>query len=115
MCVGNPAQLELPPVGDHAQNDASGQLAGGANTIFLRSASMNYRHIFHAGNFADVIKHVALVWLLLHLRRKEKPFCVIDSHAGRGVYDLKAGAAARTAEADGGIATIRDLGIRSAL
>ena len=50
---------------------------------------MNYRHAFHAGNFADVIKQVALVSVLLRLRRKEKPFCVIDSHAGRGLYDLK--------------------------
>ena len=57
---------------------------------------MNYRHAFHAGNFADVVKHLALVRLLLHLRRKETPFAVIDSHAGRGVYDLSDKKAART-------------------
>jgi 23S rRNA (adenine2030-N6)-methyltransferase len=95
-----------------AQNAASGQPVGRANTIFPRSASMNYRHIFHAGNFADVIKHVALVSLLLHLRRKEKPFCVIDCHAGRGLYDLKGEPASRTREADAGIAQLRDPGPR---
>ena len=49
---------------------------------------MNYRHAFHAGNFADVAKHVALVSVLLHLRKKDAGFAVIDSHAGRGAYDL---------------------------
>ncbi len=46
---------------------------------------MNYRHAFHAGNFADVIKHISMVAVLLHLRRKDKPFCVIDTHSGSGV------------------------------
>jgi 23S rRNA (adenine2030-N6)-methyltransferase len=46
---------------------------------------MNYRHAFHAGNFADVAKHLALVGILLHLRRKEQAFAVIDTHAGRGL------------------------------
>jgi 23S rRNA (adenine2030-N6)-methyltransferase len=64
---------------------------------------MNYRHAFHAGNFADVIKHVALVAVLLHLRRKEKPFCVIDTHAGAGVYDLRGDEAERTGEAAAGV------------
>ncbi|HEX4080808.1 MAG TPA: 23S rRNA (adenine(2030)-N(6))-methyltransferase RlmJ [Rhizomicrobium sp.] len=67
---------------------------------------MNYRHAFHAGNFADVIKHVALVAVLLHLRRKEKPFCVIDTHAGAGLYDLGGAEAARTGEAKQGIAQL---------
>lgn len=70
---------------------------------------MNYRHAFHAGNFADVVKHVALVAILLHLRKKEKPFRVIDTHAGRGVYDLESEAAQRTGEATGGIAKLADL------
>ena len=70
---------------------------------------MNYRHAFHAGNFADVVKHLALVRLLLHLRRKETPFAVIDSHAGRGVYDLSDKKAARTGEAETGIEKLRDL------
>ena len=64
---------------------------------------MNYRHAYHAGNFADVVKHLALVAALLHLRKKESPFAVIDSHAGRGLYDLGGDAAARTGEAERGI------------
>jgi len=67
---------------------------------------MNYRHAYHAGNFADVHKHVALVAILLHLRRKETPFAVIDTHAGRGVYDLSAEQAQRTQEAAEGIARL---------
>ncbi len=46
---------------------------------------MNYRHAFHAGNFADVVKHLALVAILSHLKKKDAPFAVIDSHAGRGL------------------------------
>src|ERR1051325_8890737 len=57
---------------------------------------MNYRHAYHAGNFADVHKHVALVAVLLHLRKKETPFAVIDTHAGRGLYDLAADESVRT-------------------
>ena len=67
---------------------------------------MNYRHAFHAGNFADVVKHLALVAILLHLRRKDAAFAVIDSHAGRGLYDLRSDAAQRTGEAEKGIARI---------
>ena len=67
---------------------------------------MNYRHAFHAGNFADVVKHLALVGILLHLRQKEAPFAVIDTHAGRGVYDLRSEAAQRTGEAQTGIKRI---------
>ena len=70
---------------------------------------MNYRHAFHAGNFADVVKHVALVAILLHLRKKEKPFRVIDTHAGAGLYDIRGEAAQRTGEAGGGIEKLRDL------
>jgi 23S rRNA (adenine2030-N6)-methyltransferase len=64
---------------------------------------MNYRHAYHAGNFADVHKHVALTAILSHLRRKKKPFVVIDTHAGRGLYDLSGVEAAKTAEAADGI------------
>jgi 23S rRNA (adenine2030-N6)-methyltransferase len=70
---------------------------------------MNYRHAFHAGNFADVVKHIALVHILLYLRKKETPFAVIDSHAGRGLYDLSSDAAARTGEAESGIERIKGL------
>jgi 23S rRNA (adenine2030-N6)-methyltransferase len=70
---------------------------------------MNYRHAYHAGNFADVVKHVALTVILLHLRRKDTPFAVIDSHAGRGLYDLLDEAAAKTGEARDGIERLRGL------
>ena len=64
---------------------------------------MNYRHAYHAGNFADVLKHAALVSVLLHLRKKETPFAVIDTHGGRGLYDLGGAEAKKTGEAVGGI------------
>ena len=70
---------------------------------------MNYRHAFHAGNFADVAKHLALVAVLLHLRRKQTPFAVIDSHAGCGVYNLCGEEAARTGEAASGIGKLAGL------
>jgi len=70
---------------------------------------VNYRHGFHAGNFADVLKHLALVTVLLHLRKKDAPFAVIDTHAGCGAYDLSGDEAQRTGEAQGGIERIRDL------
>ena len=59
---------------------------------------MNYRHAFHAGNFADCMKHALLVWLLRALQRKPAPLFVLDTHAGVGRYDLDAGPAARTGE-----------------
>jgi 23S rRNA (adenine2030-N6)-methyltransferase len=68
---------------------------------------MNYRHAYHAGNFADVVKHIALVGVLTHLRKKETAFAVIDTHAGRGLYDLKGDEASRTGEAGAGIERLR--------
>ena len=70
---------------------------------------MNYRHGYHAGNFADVVKHIALVAILLHLRKKDAAFAVIDSHAGQGVYDLAGAEAARTGEAQSGIVRLAEL------
>ena len=70
---------------------------------------MNYRHAYHAGNFADVAKHLALVSVLLHLRRKETPFAVVDTHGGRGAYDLSSEQARRTDEAAGGIGRLAGL------
>jgi 23S rRNA (adenine2030-N6)-methyltransferase len=64
---------------------------------------MNYRHAYHAGNFADCAKHAVLVWLLQAMARKPTPFCVLDTHAGAGHYDLSAGPAQRTREAHAGI------------
>jgi len=75
---------------------------------------MNYRHGFHAGNFADVLKHALLVRLLLYLRRKDTPFRVIDTHAGEGAYDLSAEAAERTGEWRGGVGRLADLSDASA-
>jgi 23S rRNA (adenine2030-N6)-methyltransferase len=69
---------------------------------------MNYRHGYHAGNFADVIKHLALVEILLHLRKKDTAFAVMDSHAGRGRYDLAGDEAGKTGEAEAGIGRLRD-------
>jgi 23S rRNA (adenine2030-N6)-methyltransferase len=70
---------------------------------------MNYRHGYHAGNFADVVKHVALVQLLLHLRKKDTAFSVTDSHAGRGLYDLAGVEAGKTNEAANGIGRLAGL------
>ena len=67
---------------------------------------MNYRHAFHAGNHIDVFKHAALVLLLEHLRRKAKPFFVLDTHGGTGLYDLAAPEAERTGEAADGIGRV---------
>lgn len=64
---------------------------------------MNYRHGFHAGNHADVLKHLVLVSLLDALKKKEAPFFVVDTHAGRGRYDLAGLQASRTGEAKAGI------------
>lgn len=59
---------------------------------------MNYRHVYHAGNFADVVKHLVLTLVIAHLKRKPAPFRVIDTHAGAGLYDLDSPAAQRTGE-----------------
>lgn len=59
---------------------------------------MNYRHAFHAGNFADVMKHALLVRILAYLQHKDTPLRVIDTHAGIGLYDLGADEAERTGE-----------------
>src|SRR6187200_2249952 len=64
---------------------------------------MNYRHAYHAGNFADVVKHVVLTRVVEYLKRKQAPFRVIDTHAGIGLYDLSSDEAARTGEWRNGI------------
>ena len=67
---------------------------------------MNYRHAFHAGNPADVMKHAALARVLVHLARKDTPFRVLDTHAGAGLYDLGGTNAQKTGEAEAGIERI---------
>lgn len=64
---------------------------------------MNYRHAYHAGNFADVFKHAALVGLLQSFKNKQTPFCYFDTHAGHGVYDLDSDEALKTREAADGV------------
>ena len=64
---------------------------------------MNYRHAYHAGNHADVLKHVVLLAIVDALKRKDAPFCVIDTHAGRGQYLLQGEQSGATGEARAGI------------
>lgn len=83
--------------------------AGAARSPFCRCSerrpfvAMNYRHAFHAGNFADVFKHVLLSRALVALRRKSTPWRYLDTHAGIGWYDLASEEARRGAEWQGGI------------
>jgi len=67
---------------------------------------LSYRHAFHAGNHADVLKHFVEVQLLRYLAQKDKPFWYIDTHAGAGCYELDTGYAAQNAEYEGGIARL---------
>ncbi|HET7843213.1 MAG TPA: 23S rRNA (adenine(2030)-N(6))-methyltransferase RlmJ [Xanthomonadales bacterium] len=67
---------------------------------------MNYRHAFHAGNFADVLKHAVLVALLESLVQKKAPLCYVDTHAGAGRYDLGGAEAQKTQEHVAGIAKL---------
>jgi 23S rRNA (adenine2030-N6)-methyltransferase len=75
---------------------------------------VNYRHAFHAGNFADVHKHVVLLALLERLKQKPKPLFYLDTHAGRGGYDLRAEDATRGGEWREGIARLAGRPVRSA-
>lgn len=67
---------------------------------------MNYRHVFHAGNHADVFKHAALTLILQHLAAKPQPFAVVDTHAGVGAYDLTSEGARRTREFEAGVGLV---------
>ena len=69
---------------------------------------MNYRHAYHAGNFADVVKHIVLCRVLVHLLAKPAAFRMIDTHAGAGLYDLTAAEAAKTGEWREGIGKVID-------
>ncbi len=97
-----------PPDPPSSFKKMTGGLGGGAPSpqLFLVCA-MNYRHAYHAGNFADCVKHALLVWLLRAMARKARPFMVLDTHAGIGAYDLAAPEAQRTGEAAGGILRLR--------
>jgi len=76
---------------------------------------VNYRHAYHAGNFADVLKHAVLALLLEHLRLKAAPFCVVDCHAGTGCYDLAGIEAGKTGEYRDGIGRLLAAGPLPAL
>ncbi len=76
---------------------------------------MNYHHDYHAGNFADVLKHVVLARVVTYMKQKDKPFRVIDTHAGAGLYDLQGAEAAKTAEWQDGIARIFDVELPKAV
>lgn len=67
---------------------------------------MNYRHAFHAGNFADVVKHALLTLSLVHLRKKDAAFRVIDTHAGTGRTNLESSDATRGGEWQDGVGRI---------
>lgn len=64
---------------------------------------LSYQHLFHAGNLADVHKHALLAWMLDYMTAKDKPLTYIETHAGRGLYDLGADEAIKTGEAAAGI------------
>jgi 23S rRNA (adenine2030-N6)-methyltransferase len=67
---------------------------------------MNYKHAFHAGNHTEVFKHSVLCLLLLELLKKQKPFTVIDTHAGAGLYDLRSAEPQKTGEAQDGVGIV---------
>jgi 23S rRNA (adenine2030-N6)-methyltransferase len=67
---------------------------------------LSYRHAFHAGNFADVLKHIVLIEILAYLKKKETPFCCLDTHAGAGKYRLDSNYALQTKEFENGIGKI---------
>jgi len=68
---------------------------------------LSYRHSFHAGNFADVLKHIVQVEILEHLTKKAKPFEYIDTHSGAGLYNLKSVYASKLAEYSNGIGKLK--------
>ncbi len=74
---------------------------------FREAVLLSYRHSFHAGNFADLIKHIVLVEILEHLIKKDKPFHYIDTHSGAGLFDLAAPHAQKLAEHAGGISQLK--------
>ena len=68
---------------------------------------MNYRHLYHAGNFADVLKHIVLLLCLDYLQKKEGALCIVDAHGGAGLYDLASEEATKTREWERGIGCLQ--------
>jgi 23S rRNA (adenine2030-N6)-methyltransferase len=103
-----------------------GEIVANAGSPLLRAAytvvyfsyspppDMNYQHAFHAGNFADVHKHVVLTRILLYLRQKQAAFRVVETHAGGGRYDLLGEQAERSGEWRNGIARLFDAAAKGA-
>jgi 23S rRNA (adenine2030-N6)-methyltransferase len=71
-------------------------------------AAVNYRHVYHAGNVGDCLKHAVLIWLIRAMQRKPTPLFVLDTHSGAGQYQLDGGLAARTGEWRHGIGRLLD-------
>ena len=71
---------------------------------------LSYRHAFHAGNHADVLKHAVYVFTARYLQRKEAPLMFLDTHAGAGTYDLASAEALKTGEHLQGIARVYPVG-----
>ncbi len=80
--------------------------AATSSTESSKNPMFSYRHAFHAGNHADVLKHTVLVHIIQHLKRKEKPFLLVDTHAGAAVHDLTGTFARKNAEFESGIARL---------
>jgi 23S rRNA (adenine2030-N6)-methyltransferase len=76
---------------------------------------MQYRHSFHAANFADVHKHIALLALIASMQKKAKGFLYLDTHAGGGLYDLNAADAKRSGEADAGLGRLTGARVGAAI
>ncbi|WLD56861.1 23S rRNA (adenine(2030)-N(6))-methyltransferase RlmJ [Salinispirillum sp. LH 10-3-1] len=76
---------------------------------------LSYRHSFHAGNFADVLKHTVLMYVLNYMNRKDKPYCYIDTHAGAGMYRLDSPEANKTGEFMTGIGLLHDIPLQGLL
>jgi len=72
---------------------------------------LSYRHSFHAGNHADVLKHCTLIFCIRHFLKKEKPFLYVDTHGGAGLYDLESEASHKTGEYKEGILKLIDSGV----
>jgi len=85
---------------------ANGRLPYNPATWSLERPMLSYRHLFHAGNHGDVLKHLTLTLVLEYLGRKDKPLLYLDTHAGAGLYRLDSNWAQQNREFDGGIARI---------
>ena len=81
--------------------------------VYSMDKMLSYIHAYHAGNHADILKHLTLSLILEHLTQKPSPFCVIDTHAGSGIYNLHDKCAQKTGEASSGIEKILNFSQRT--